>query len=102
MSKITIDLNPDTASKMNSYFKAFGSKEMLFEEFISFHKNKLTREIARMQIELDNFEKKYKLASTEFYEKFEKGLMGDESDLLIWAGIYEMQKDSKEKLKRLK
>lgn len=102
MSKITIDLNPDTASKLDSFVKAFGSKEILFEEFISFHKSKLTREIVQMQIELDAFEKKYNMDSKELYEKFEKGLLGDENDYMIWAGIFEMQKDSREKLKKLK
>jgi hypothetical protein len=101
MSQITINLDSYTAEKFNSFVQAFGSKEMLFEKFIEYHKNKLSREIASMQVDLDTFEKQYNMSSEEFFGKFEDGQLGDENDFIIWAGVYELQKDSKEKLNML-
>jgi hypothetical protein len=88
MSQITIDLNAELAGKMEAYIKFFGNKEMLFEKFIEFHRNKLKKEIARIQIDLADYENKHGLTSSAFFEQFENGLLGDEPDFIIWAGIY--------------
>lgn len=101
MSQVTIDLNSEIAGKLKSYIQAIGSEELLFEKFFDFHKNRLKREIARLQIDIVDFEKKYNMTSKDFIEKFDRGLLGDENDYMIWSGIFEMQKDSKEKLSRL-
>jgi len=36
------------------------------------------------------FEKKYNLSSSEFYEQFNSGSLGDEPDFILWSGTYEM------------
>lgn len=38
------------------------------------------------------------MSSENFYTKFEKGEVDDSHDFMIWAGIYEMQLESKIKL----
>lgn len=38
--------------------------------------------------ELVQFERQYALNSDEFYEKFEHGEMGDEIDIVDWAGAW--------------
>ena len=101
MSQITFDLNAETAGKLNSFIQTFGSEELLFEKFIEFYRNRLKREIARMQIDLNDFEKKYNMTSVDFFEKFESGTLGDERDFMVWSGIFEMQQDSKNKLAKL-
>lgn len=101
MSQITLDLKSETANKLNQYIKSFGSKDLLFEKFIDYHKKKLRREIAKMQIDLKDFEKKYDMSSAAFYQKFESGELTDEKDFMIWAGVYEMQQQSKNKLNQL-
>lgn len=101
MSQITLDLKPNIVDKLNNYIKLFGSKELFFEKFIKFHKNRLKREIAHIQIDLNKFERKYNKTSEDFFKKFEKGELGDDKDFMIWAGIYEMQIESKKKLSKL-
>lgn len=101
MSQITINLDSDTAHKFNSFVQAFGSKELLFEKFIEYHKSKLNREIAAMQLDLDTFEEKYSMNSEEFFQRFEAGQLGDEKDFIVWSGLYELQQDSKQKLNML-
>jgi hypothetical protein len=38
---------------------------------------------------LRQYEKKFKMSTLEFYPKFLTGKMGDETDVLVWAGLYE-------------
>lgn len=101
MSQITIDVNEQVADKFNSLVKLFGSKDLLFENFIEYHINKLKREIASMQEDLVKYEKQYKMESQIFYEQFEKGKLGDDKDFMIWSGIYEMQLKCKQNVQKL-
>jgi len=59
MQQITIDLQPKIANKFNNYVQLFGSEELLFDKFIEYHVNRIKREIARMQIELEKYEKQF-------------------------------------------
>ncbi len=101
MSQITLEINSDTADKINAYIRSFGSKDLLFEKFIEFHRNKLRKEIARMQIDFSEFEGKHEMKSKEFFEKFESGQLEDNRDFIIWSGVYEMFLESKQKLEQL-
>jgi len=101
MSLITLDVNSSLAKTFKDFIASFGSNDLLFEKFFEFHKNELKREISLMQIDLEDFEKKYLMKSDDFFEKFEKGQLGDSEDFIIWSGIYEMQSESKKKLSKL-
>jgi hypothetical protein len=101
MSQITLDVNSDIAGKINRYIRAFGSKDLLFERFIEFQKNSLRKEIARMRIDLDEFENKYNMASSDFFEKFNSGKIDDDRDFVVWSGIYEMFLENQQKLEQL-
>ncbi len=48
----------------------------------------LRKQRDELSSELDQFEQQYALSSTEFYEKFEHGEMGDEIDFVDWAGAW--------------
>ena len=102
MQTITIELKPDIAKKFDQYVQLFGSNNLLFDKFLDYHLKRIKREISRMQFELDKYEAKYKLTTAEFYKKFELGEYGDETDFMLWAGIYELQLDSKNKLAKLR
>ncbi|MDO8616481.1 MAG: hypothetical protein Q7T33_12220 [Dehalococcoidia bacterium] len=39
--------------------------------------------------DLKDFEEKFGMSSKEFYEKFSRGEMGDDQDVIEWAGLYE-------------
>ena len=36
------------------------------------------------------FEHKYGYSTIEFYRRFENGELGDDDDLMMWAGIYHL------------
>jgi len=38
---------------------------------------------------LREYEKKFGMSTLEFYPRFLMGKMGDDTDMLVWAGLYE-------------
>jgi len=50
----------------------------------------LTEQRTRLQTQLAEFERQYKLASDEFYARFERGELGDATDFVEWSATYEM------------
>ncbi len=50
-------------------------------------------EIAALEEDLCRFEKKYAMASAEFFTKFQKGCLGDEMDFIEWAALYQMHRN---------
>ena len=101
MTQVTLDLNNDIAAKFNNLLKVFGAKDLLVEKFIDYHIKKLKREIAQMQEDLEVYEKLYNKKSEDFYNEFEQGKLEDSEDFVLWAGIYEMQLNCKQKLQKL-
>lgn len=57
--------------------------------------------LKRYQADLQNFEVRYGMPSAEFYRKFELGELGDAMDFFEWAGLFELQQDLLEKIRRL-
>lgn len=56
--------------------------------------------IEKTKRNLVELEKKFKMDTASFYEKFSTGKMGDDSEFIRWAGEYEtllrLEKDNKE------
>ena len=55
-----------------------------------------------MQNALNKYEEQYNMKTKEFYQQFDNGELDDEKDYMLWAGIYEFQMDSEQKLSKLK
>jgi len=101
MEIVSFELQPNIANKIQKYVQLFGSKEIMFDKFIDYHVNRIKREIALMQIDLDHYEKLYNMSSESFFKQFESGQLGDGKDFIIWSGIFEMQMNCKQKLQEL-
>ena len=39
---------------------------------------------------LREYERKYGYSTIEFYRRFESGELGDDADVLMWAGLYHL------------
>ena len=39
---------------------------------------------------LQTYERKYGYSTIEFYRRFESGELGDDDDLMMWAGLYHL------------
>jgi hypothetical protein len=53
----------------------------------------LTQDQARLRrykADLSHFEREYGMLSAEFYEKFERGELGDAADFFEWAGLIDI------------
>lgn len=59
-------------------------------------------EIQKTQAKLEVFEKKYAMQTHQFIEKYTKGELGDEEEIMTWAGEYQFLQKFKEKQKQLK
>lgn len=101
MTQITVNLDTDLAKQWNKLVSLVGDQNILFSDFIEYHKRNAQREIARIEIDLATYEDKYDMASEDFYNKFYRGELEDAQDFIVWSGIYEMQLESKKKLTEL-
>lgn len=57
--------------------------------------------LKRYQSDLQDFETRYGLPSADFYQKYERGELGDAMDFFEWAGLFELQQNLVEKIHRL-
>ena len=55
--------------------------------------DQLQGQLARLRDQLAVFENRYGLTTPEFYERFERGEMGDEADFFEWSATWEMVQD---------
>jgi len=101
MTKVTIELDNHVAEKLDSLMRIFGGKNLLFDNFIEYHKKNIQREIASIQADLSAYEDKYNMTSDIFYKKFEQGKLEDTKDFILWSGIYELLLESRNKLEEL-
>lgn len=61
------------------------------------YKNRLKR----YDMDLKDFEARYRMSSDSFYEKFEAGKLGDATDFFEWSGLIDLRRDLLNKLSRL-
>jgi hypothetical protein len=52
----------------------------------------LDKSIFKTKKKLKDFEEKNRMRSEDFFEKFDKGLAGDDQDTMLWAAEYESLK----------
>jgi len=63
--------------------------EFSINKLIDFQLAKYQKLIQDINVDLQVFENKYKMQSQAFYEKFNTGELGDDSDYIEWAALYE-------------
>ncbi|MGA9379656.1 MAG: hypothetical protein WBV73_12885 [Phormidium sp.] len=51
--------------------------------------------------DLREFEQRYDMESSIFYQRFEAGELGDDVDFFEWSSLYELRQDIQEKIHRL-
>ena len=100
---IKFNLKSDIEARFNrlavSYKEDYNN---LFNDIISYYISELKKGIKNIELDLVYFENKYSITSKEFYDKFEKGELGDENnDFFQWSGEYEIWLDHKKNLEEL-
>jgi hypothetical protein len=74
---------------------------LTIDKLIAREISRLTSQKAKLEGQLVDFERKYSLNSKEFYEKFERGELGDAMDFVEWSATYEMVKNLERQLATL-
>jgi len=64
-------------------------------------KELLEWEIIKTKTKLETFEKKHSMTNQQFLEKYLKGKMGDEEEIMEWAGEYQFLQKFEEKHQQL-
>jgi len=64
--------------------------ELTIDKLLDRETSRLITQKARLEQQLADFERRYSLSSEEFYEKFERGELGDAMDFVEWSATYEM------------
>lgn len=81
--------------RLTKYLKHHrGQSEALIESIVDKlfdqERESLLRQKAELRVELDEFESHYAQVSSEFYEKFQNGEMGDNMDYFDWSATWRM------------
>ncbi|HOT93102.1 MAG TPA: hypothetical protein PLJ78_14265 [Anaerolineae bacterium] len=45
---------------------------------------------AELSQRLRDYERRYGYSTIEFYRRFENGELGDDADMMMWAGVYHL------------
>ena len=101
MEEIVLKVHKPYVGKIQNLLKVIGSNDLFVDKFCEYHINRLKREIVRMELSLEKYEKKYGMETDDFYKRFENGELGDDRDFVMWSGIYELLLDSKKQLAQL-
>ena len=59
-------------------------------KIIEHEKERTTKEVNMLKKELSRFESTYQMSSEDFFDRFEKGDLGDKEDYFEWSAMYQM------------
>ena len=72
---------------------------LIMDKLLQEVKQKNQKKLESYNKYLQKFETQYGMNSYGFYEKFEKGQLGDDMDFFEWSGVVELRNHLIEKLK---
>ncbi len=75
--------------------------DQVLEKLLDITLSQHRRRLKRYEHDLGEFENRYGMGSTKFYERFEAGELDDAMDFFEWAGLYELHQDILEKIRRV-
>jgi hypothetical protein len=67
-------------------------------KIIEYEKEKTIEEVNMLKKELSRFESTYQMSSADFFDRFEKGDLGDKEDYFEWSAMYQMYERSVDRL----
>jgi len=72
---------------------------LIIDKILKEIKDQHIKNLEKYNNDLKKFESIYGMKSSNFYEKFEDGQLGDNIDFFEWSGLMELRKDLINKLK---
>ncbi len=102
MLDFQLSVQPQTERRLKKILSQVRNTEAFALNIIAYQISELQKGILNLRLDLDDFEKKYNMTSTEFHKSFLHGLLEDEADFMIWAGLYEMLCQNQTQLRELR
>ena len=62
------------------------------DKLIALERERVERELADLKSRLRAFESQYHISSQEFYERYERGELGDSADFMEWSSFCDMER----------
>ena len=90
MLDFQLSVQPQTERRLKKILSQVQNTEAFALNIIAYQVSELQKGILNLRLDLDDFEKKYNMTSPQFHQSFLQGLLEDEADFMIWAGLYEM------------
>ncbi len=96
----------DKAERFTHYLKVHRRKsdaliDPVLDKLIDQERQSLLKQRAELRAELDQFERQYAQESAKFYEKFQRGEMGDDMDFFDWSATWRMYQSTLASLETL-
>ena len=67
-------------------------------KIVEYEKEKTIKEVDMLKKELSRFESAYQMSSKDFFDRFERGELGDKEDYFEWSAMYQMHERSVDRL----
>ncbi len=97
----TISITKEIIQNIGKIFEKGLQNEYLSRsigKIIEYEKEKTIKEVDMLKEELSRFESTYQMSSEDFFNRFEKGDLGDKEDFFEWSAMYQMYQRSVDRL----
>ncbi len=101
MFHLQLHLQPETERRLKQIFQGVPDEELFAQNFIAYQMTELNKAIVNLRLELRQFENCYQLSTQDFYQQFQQGILEDDEDFMVWAGLYEMLVKNEKYLREL-
>ena len=100
----TVKANALTAERLHALAELYQQGQVselmdrTLEKLLRHEAEQCRAQLRQLQADLAEFEQKYHLSSTEFYQQFQAGQTGDDIDYVEWASLVQMADNLKKRL----
>ncbi len=101
MLDFQLSVQPQTEQRLRIILNSIEDEENFAQSIINSQIGRLQKAILNLRLDLKVFEQKYQITSEQFYQDFSQGILADEEDFMIWAGLYEMLCQNEDQLQQL-
>jgi hypothetical protein len=101
MLHLNLNIQAKTAKRLKKVLEFSKNEEAFAQGIIAYQIAETKRAMLNLRMDLQAFEEKYQLSSAVFYERYERGEMGDDEDMMVWAGLVEMMNSNEKRLQGL-
>lgn len=102
---LTLELDSQTEIRFSKLLNVYGRNyKKIINSMFDYRINELKKGMRNIELDFTNYEHKYKIKSSDFYFKYEKGDFGKDShnsDFMIWSAEYESYIEFQNELKEL-